>query len=281
MSNRYKFIDEKGEHLHTLDDKPLLGTTTILGVISKPLTWWAAGKACEQLGWLKSLKTDKKATREEKSNREAERFDRANQALSLIRVMGTGEYQQLLDKAYRAHHEYKEKRAGEGSNLHDLAEEWIKHKMSDAPPMSTTEISGFTNLFPFMEWCNKNVKSFLFSEIHCYSEKLWVGGKTDFAYEDMDGNYVLADIKSRDQDYFSDHIQCGFYDTLLRENGGLDKDGNVIWNTTDSKWFTKHAIFTLGPNFKEPVFSKSTAANREGALSALSLYKLKQEFEGD
>ena len=29
----------------------MTGVTTILGVIGKPLTWWAAGKALETLGW--------------------------------------------------------------------------------------------------------------------------------------------------------------------------------------------------------------------------------------
>ena len=42
MENRYKF-DAK-EHLHSLDSKPLVGTSTVMGIVAKPLTWWAAGK---------------------------------------------------------------------------------------------------------------------------------------------------------------------------------------------------------------------------------------------
>ena len=46
--NRYRYIDENKAHLHLLDEKPLLGTTTCLGILDKPLTWWAAGQALEQ-----------------------------------------------------------------------------------------------------------------------------------------------------------------------------------------------------------------------------------------
>ena len=44
------------EHLHSLDDKPLTGTSTVCGVLYKPLTWWAAGKTLEVLGWTNSKK---------------------------------------------------------------------------------------------------------------------------------------------------------------------------------------------------------------------------------
>jgi len=40
----YKFIDANKEHLHTLDDKPLIGTTTLLKEVHPPmLSWYGSG----------------------------------------------------------------------------------------------------------------------------------------------------------------------------------------------------------------------------------------------
>ena len=57
---QYKFNKEK--HLHTLDGIPLTGTSSVVGVLMKPLSWWASGKAVELLGWL----NPKKHTEEER-----------------------------------------------------------------------------------------------------------------------------------------------------------------------------------------------------------------------
>lgn len=202
----------------------------------------------------------------------------AGAVLTDIKLGTIGDYVKRLNKAYRAHHELKEKRAGEGTDLHALAEAWIKWKMEDH---SDEFLGGAGNyppiLEPFVSWGLKNVKRFLFSEIHCYSERLWVGGKTDFGYEDMDGNYVLADIKSRDKDYFSDHVQCGGYDIQISENGTMDKNGNCISDQLPR--FNKHAIFTLGDNFKEPIFS-DPERNRRAFEAAVTLYKEKMFWEG-
>ena len=35
----YRFHNENDKHLHTLNGKPLLGTSTVVGVLAKPLTW--------------------------------------------------------------------------------------------------------------------------------------------------------------------------------------------------------------------------------------------------
>ncbi len=85
---KYKYYDEKGEHLHTLDDRPLIGTSTALKVLAKPLTWWASGLACAELGWLNS-----------KTNPDNIRLEKADDKLKEISVMGAKEYLALLDKA--------------------------------------------------------------------------------------------------------------------------------------------------------------------------------------
>lgn len=261
----YRFAEDK--HLHSLDGKPLIGTTTALSVVEKPLTWWASGQAVGAMGWLNPKKHDANDC-----------LVSAGVVLTEIKLETVGDYVNRLNKAYRAHHDLKEKRAGEGTDLHALAEEYIGLHIKGQIPLFVDP-----KLKAFVDWCNKNVHRFLFSEIHCYSERLWVGGKTDFGFEDMEGNWVLADIKSRDKDYFTDHLQCGLYDIQLSENGGFDKDGNKIWETARNGGrtgiFQQHAIFTMGEKFTEPVFSKSVYANKDGGEHALELYKIRQQFE--
>jgi len=55
MKNRYRYIDTNKEHLHTLDDRPLYGTSTVCGIIGKDgaLAWWAA-----ELAAVEALATD-------------------------------------------------------------------------------------------------------------------------------------------------------------------------------------------------------------------------------
>ena len=198
--------------------------------------------------------------------------------------MTTEQYLDLLDLSYMAHHAKKESRAIEGTDLHALASTYINSIMRGDGLMEADDPHEFDKLIPFISWCNKNVKRFLFSEIHCFSERLHVGGKTDFGYESNAGEYVLADIKSRDKMYFSDFVQCGAYDLQIQENQGLDKDGNVVWdnvskNSGNALNFNAHAIFGLGENFKEPVISRETEKNRQAFENCVSLYKLKNEFE--
>src|SRR3954465_11268198 len=65
----YRFIDEKGEHVHLLNNQPLIGTSQIGNVLAKPLAWYGSGKAVEVFGCpnpkvLTKIK-NKKATRQE------------------------------------------------------------------------------------------------------------------------------------------------------------------------------------------------------------------------
>ena len=43
------FTFDEARHLYKLDGKPLTGVTTILGVLAKPLTQWAANCAVDHL----------------------------------------------------------------------------------------------------------------------------------------------------------------------------------------------------------------------------------------
>src|SRR5689334_11430124 len=90
--NEYKFDAEN--HIHTYLDKPLLGTSTVVGIISKPLTWWASGLAVKEFGW-----TNKGNDKVGWTPREL-RLKIARDTLEEIRMMTDDQYLTLLDKAY-------------------------------------------------------------------------------------------------------------------------------------------------------------------------------------
>lgn len=259
---RYSF--DKENHVHLLDGKPLVGTTTALKILNKPgLVWWAAGQACETLGW----KNPKKFS-------EADILTSAGAHLEKICLLTEEEYAKLLNKAYRAHNTFKEKAADKGTDLHKHCETFIKRRLA-----GDQNLDGLpAEVLPFVAWSENNVKHFLFSEIHCYSERLWVGGIVDFAYEDMHERWILADIKSSKEAYFAHMVQMGGYDFQLLENGGMDMHGEVTF-PMGAGYFSGHAVFHFGEGFTEPTISYLVERNRRAFENTLALYKDSEEFE--
>src|ERR1700691_4018829 len=120
----YRFINEKREHLHTLDGKPLVGTSTVTKVIAKPLTWWASGLAVGQLGWVKKL-DPRDATAEEIEANSKLRMSMAIDQLDAYKTMFAPDYIKLLDKAYRAHADSLDKSADKGTDMHAELEGYV------------------------------------------------------------------------------------------------------------------------------------------------------------
>jgi len=95
--NEYVFIDENKEHIHTYLGKPLLGASTVTGVLAKPLTWWASGLACEKFGWMNkgNAKTGWTSI--------GARLQKATEYQDMIGKLSPENYLELLDEAYSAH----------------------------------------------------------------------------------------------------------------------------------------------------------------------------------
>lgn len=268
--NRYKFIDNKEQHLHTLDMVPLLGTSTVLDIVAKQLSYWASGKAVECLGitdakLLTKIKNNK-ATDDEKQE--------LMTSLALkhqeIKNMETEGFFKLLDKAYRAHATNLKKTANKGKDLHFEIEKYVKHTMLNE------EIFFDDQIKPFVEWSKQEVKRFLFSEIHTYSEKHWLGGVVDIGIELNSGEYGIIDIKSSDKAYNSQFWQIGGYDIQLTESGGFDKDGNLIFKL--DRPITKHIVIPFRSDPVLPVIRDNVDRNKECFLSAMTLYKEENPF---
>jgi hypothetical protein len=275
--NRYCFKDEKGEHLHQLNIngtwRPLIGVSTVIQVIAKPLTWWASGMAVETFGCpsakvLTKIKNNK-ATAKEK----ADHYYALTSFLGRLRSMSADEYADLIDKAYRAHDQYKRERAVEGTDLHAELERFINDEIEAGWGSDSGDY--LPQIQNFIHWSRQNIKRYLWSEGHSYSEKHWIGGISDAGYETLDGKFGILDFKSSKEAYMSHFWQCGGYDLAISESGVLDKDGNKL--LTLPQPISEYAVFPFGAGAKEPSIYHSPQTAREVFLAALTIHKATPE----
>jgi hypothetical protein len=132
----------------------------------------------------------------------------------------------------------------------------------------------------FADWAIKNVKRFIASEAHCYSERLWVGGITDCIAELNDGKLAIIDFKSSKEAYLSQFIQIAGYDIEVSENGLFDDNGNSMAEIpADSAHkldglFDCYIVFPFGAEKVEPQYQYDAAAMKKGFEAASVLYKL-------
>lgn len=263
----YLYKDSKGEHLHELDGKPLIGTSTVCKIIGKgdALTWWAAGMACEKLGW----KNPKKFSSLECELEAARGWDK-------IREMSYEDYQKYLQEAYSAHDTYKKERAKIGTARHEELEMYVKSCLQDGgwvePYIAENEY-----VKKFAEWAEENVKKFLWSEVNCYSETLWVGGIADFGYYDKKDRVIAGDFKSGKEVYLDQWIQVAGYDLQITENGGFDAEGKLIF-TLEGEPIVGYCIVPFGADKFDPALTYEVESFKEGFKNTLSLYKLSQSL---
>lgn len=203
--NSFTF-DEKA-HVYTLNDKPLTGVTTILGVIAKPmLIQWSANMACE------FVKLNLKS------------FD---------------ELDEILKEAKVAHRKKKEKAGDIGTEAHKWVENWIKDR-TIAPPENEMVAKMVKN---FTDWAEENKVEFLESELRVYSEKYWYAGTIDLVLT-MNGKKYLGDIKTSSGIYDEYFYQTAAYQNALNELGlhqdisehiiiNIKKDGKMQVKTSN------------------------------------------------
>ncbi len=266
VTPRYRFLNDNDEHLHTLDGRQLYGTSTVVGIISKELTWWASGMALAPLGFLNKRK----------GHKIAERVSAASMAKCRIASMPAREYADFLDECYRAHNTKKETTAVAGTNMHLHLEEYVNESIYrnageplDLIPADTREVAIFS------EWACANVREFLWSEAHCYSERLWTGGISDVGAILRDGTFAIIDFKSAKEAYYGYFVQMGGYATAIIENGLLTADGATVhsgWNLQAPNRFGAFIVFPFGAADVKPDIRTSTAAFERNFESAVDLY---------
>ncbi len=263
--NRYRYANAAGEHVHLLDNRPLIGTSRVGSILAKPLTWWASGLAVQAFGCpdpkvLTKIK-NKKATAQEKADHEKAMF----MALRMIKHMNPTEYGELIDKAYRAHATTLKEKAVAGTDLHAELERFVKDHMRKSPSVYDEKIE------PFQTWTFENVKRFLWSEGHCYSEKHWLGGICDVGYEKHDGTFGIGDFKSAKDAYFEHFTQIAGYHIQITENGVVNADGDLIY--TLEKPVTEYIVVPFGAPKVFPRRNFDQVGMRETFLHMLAIYK--------
>lgn len=263
----YEFNEK--EHIHTIEGKPLIGTSTAVGIIAKPLTWWASGKAVETLGW----KNPKVVVNGMYRNIPKEdRLKEAGQVLEAIKGMDEHEYLSLLDTAYKAHSKTLGESAKDGVNLHKLLEDYVR----DCILKKEVYESDNEKIKDFSIWAVNNVKEFLFSEAHCFSKTLWVGGIVDAMAKMKDGTTAIIDFKSSKDAYFSQFVQIALYDLQIQENGGYSSIGEKLVEPIKSD---KYIIIPFGA----PTFMVreryDTEEFRKAAKACIELYKQSNNYQ--
>lgn len=252
---KYQFNNE--EHLHLLDGKPLTGTSSIGNVLSKPLTWWAAGLAVEKFGWL----NPKKHTPESVKIALQEGYHR-------IKALTLSEYGKLLTEAYYAHSTKLKDTAQTGKNLHEELEHFVKAEMGKLSHKEKYE----ERIQPFIDWAKENIKQYIASEAHCFDEELWVGGITDCVAELNDGKLAIIDFKSSKEAYPTQFLQCSGYAIQVEKNGLFSDDGEHS-KKLDGK-IEVLIVVPFGAEVVEPSIRYDVESYKQGFRSAVVLYRL-------
>ncbi|MFA5379510.1 MAG: hypothetical protein WC455_27380 [Dehalococcoidia bacterium] len=249
----YRFINEGKQHLHTLRGRPLTGVSTVGNVISKPLTWWAAECAaveCLEHGWhIPTIRAEYEAA-----------VKSGNKSAEIKKIQAR---HPEFKAARFAHNVKKEKAADEGTDYHACVEGFIKAKIAGTPFTPDPIIA------KFVEWSDAEVKRFLFSECHTYSEPLWIGGIADFGYLNNKDEFCVGDCK-RSGPYAGQYLQVGGYDLALSETGGFTADGAQLHQP-----FPPALHHVVCPSKGEYLMldGRDVEENRKGFKACLGLYR--------
>lgn len=262
--NRYKFIDEGRQHLHTLDGKPLIGTSTSVQVLSKPLTWWAAELAAVECLEVGECIPTIRAEYLEAAGKFGPDKKKALDALQ--------KKYPIFKKARFAHYDSKNDKADQGVDMHAELETYVVDCIAHGGVPLEQEIAGPLPVRIFAAWARTNVKRFLPPEGHCYSERLWVGGIVDLPFIDKQDRLGIMDFKSSKEAYLSQFIQCAGYDIEIEENGILDADGNLLIKPERPADY--YAVFPFGAEHPEPQLRFDTLTLRQAFEACVTLHTI-------
>lgn len=262
----YKFVDDldengKPKHEHQLDGVALTGVSSVMDVLSKQLAWWASGLAVTEFGW-----TNPKFTNKE------DRLKISSPMLEEVKKLTDEEYLSKLDKAYRAHSSFLDKSATKGTNMHSRLEDYISLTFAegDGKPILLNEYQ-HDAVGIFAKWAHEYVDKFLFSEAHCFSKDLWVGGIADAGAILKDGTIAIIDFKSAKEVYPNYFYQTAGYNILLESSGGLTWDGEKLFDLPGK--VGAYIVFPFGAKNPRGVVRYDVEENKKAFLAALTIYR--------
>lgn len=247
--------------MHTLDGAPLIGTSSVVGVISKPLTWWAAETAA-----VECLESGEKIPTIRQEYEEAVASGDKKAGIDALQKKYP-----IFKKARFAHFESKNDKADKGTDMHAELEKYVKWCIEGhgGIPLEA-KLDEIPQVLNFGKWAQENVKKFLVSEGHCYSRELWVGGITDCMAEMKDGQIAIIDFKSSREAFDGQFIQVAGYDLEQSESGILDTEGNEI---LPPQKITKYIIIPFGAKEFKVEERYNVEELREAFKAANKLYQ--------
>lgn len=245
MKNKiYRF--NEANHVHQLlvdgEWKNLTGCTTILDVLAKPaLIQWSANMTARFL----------------------------KDRLPEIWKMNQEEWELLLEEARRAHCKRKEKAGDYGSEVHKGIELLIKKAIKNNNGVIKRGGFVFTNksIQNFVVWAENNEIKFLDSELHCYSEKYFLGGIVDLVFK-KGGKVWIGDIKTSSSGIYPENFaQVAGYEIMLQEMKLYPKiAGYIILNLKENGEFLEKR-------------SVSNRDNKKFFLACLEIYRQQERLK--
>ncbi len=178
---KIKFFPES--HIYMVNGKRKSGVTTYIGILdkSRALISWATGLAEDAL--CEAVKDGKPVTKE------------------------------LIEEACGLHAVKKKEAADIGTEIHDWAEQYIRHKLKEKGvemPEMPERREAQIGVAAFIDWEKEHKVKFVSSERIVYSKKHDYIGKMDIEAI-IDGDLCLVDIKSSSGLYNSVNMQTAAY----------------------------------------------------------------------
>ena len=257
ITDRFKIQINGRGHAYFLDDKPMIGNTTALGVIAKPfLIQWAADVAAANAIGIVPEYESVMAIKDAKEKK------KAKDALD--------EKYPKFKEARTAHMKKKEAGGDWGKIVHKAIEMWISSgsiplEVECDGEMYKVEEGHMNAINHFVKWSQDNNVKFLESEKRVYSEKNWFAGTLDLVFE-MDGKRWIGDIKTSGAIYNEHFFQMGGYEICLEEMGEGNVDGYLVIN------LKKDGTMDLK-------MAENREVNKEAFKHALELHKIISTLE--
>ena len=264
VRKQYEYRDEKRQHLHILAGQPLYGTSTIVGILNKPLTWWAAGMALGELGWTNPKLVSK-----------AEGIKIAGKARKNF-FINNEEYYAWLQECYRAHDTKKKDAAVGGTDMNAELETYVKECIAYGGKPIVAPEDAVPAVKTFAKWAHLNIEKFLFSEGNTYSEKYWVGGIVDAGCKMKDGRTALLDFKSSKDAYYSQMVQVAGYALQVEETGIVTDMGVSILPSTE---INEIVVVAFGSDEIKTRAAQNIKDFKTAFIGCLENYKLSKAFE--
>ena len=239
------FYYRDSDHSYFFDGKRMTGVTTILGVLAKPaLIGWAARMTgeyiSEECDWVKE--------------------DVADGNNGYFKVFNSD-----IDKATKAYAAIRDTRAEEGTDVHALAEEYIKTCIEHGGDAHSAGGGDSPAIQAFAGWAQENDIKFLASELKLYSKSMFLAGTADFLFE-KDGKRYVGDIKNKKAIWSREpFFQCAGYSIMAEEMGEKPFDG--------------YCVVRLWEKDIEVLWSFDVKGDREAFKSCVTLYRSLANFK--